>query len=116
MLCAIILVVFSNIKISLIHIFISCDGSLIFSSFYFFHFIDISLCFSFQKKRKTVTRKKKDSDRLKQLNNWEETCPFFESNIPPHKIFELFLTDEEMEKIYLESINNARLKGDITLP
>ena len=82
----------------------------------FFISLTFLLCFSFQKKRKTVTWKKKDSDRLKQLNNWEETCPFFESNIPPHKIFELFLTDEEMKKIYLESINQACLKNDITLP
>ena len=43
--------------------------------------------------RKSATSKKKDIDRQKQLNDWEETSPFFERNIPPHEIFALFLKD-----------------------
>ena len=54
----------------------------------------------------------KRKDCQKQLNNWEETSPSFERNIPPHKIFELYLTDEEMEGICLESTNYVRLKGE----
>ena len=67
------------------NVFNSWDGSLTFSSSYFFHFTDISLRFSFNKRRKTATWKKKDNDPQKQLNNWEETSPFFERNIPPHE-------------------------------
>ena len=83
-----------------------------FSLFYLFHFIDISLRFSFQKKCKTATWEKKDRDPQKQLNNWKETSPSYERNIPPQDILELFLTDEEMERICLESTIYARLKGE----
>ena len=38
--------------------------------------------------------------------------PSFERNMPPHEIFELFLTNEEMERICLESTRYARFKGD----
>ena len=55
---------------------------------------------------------KKDGDRLKELNNWEETFPSFERNIPPHEIFELFLTDNKMERICLESTHYPRVKGE----
>ena len=78
----------------------------------FFNFIDIPLCFPFQEKRKLTTWKKKDMDRQKQLNNWKETSSFFKRNIPPHEVFELFLTNEEMEKNFLESTKYARLKGE----
>ena len=46
------------------------------------------------------------------MNNWEETPISFESNLPPHEIFGLFLTDEEMEIISLKSTSYARLKGE----
>ena len=66
--------------------------------------------FSFQKKHKTATWKNKNSERQQQLNNWKETSSSFERNIPPHEIFVLFLRDEGMERICLESINHAHLK------
>ena len=77
-----------------------------------YHFIDIYLRFSFQNKRETATWKKKDSDCQKQLNNWEDKSPCFERNIQPHEIFQLFLTDEEMERICLESTIYACLKDE----
>ena len=46
------------------------------------------------------------------MNNWEDTPRSFESNIPSHEIFGLFLTDEEMEIISLKSTSYARLKGE----
>ena len=76
----------------------------------FFHFIEISLHFSFQKKRKKWTWNKQDSDHQKQLNNWDETSSY-ERNIPPYEIFEMFLADEKMERICLES-TDAYLKGE----
>ena len=46
------------------------------------------------------------------MNNWEDTPRSFESNIPSHEIFGLFLTDEEMEIISLKSTSYVRLKGE----
>ena len=81
----------------------------------FFNFIDIPLCFPFQEKRKLTTWKKKDMDRQKQLNNWKETSSSFKRNIPPHEVFELFLTNEEMEKFSSNQQNMPVSKVNITL-
>ena len=45
------------------------------------------------------------------LVNWTLTHPSFEKHILPHKIFEKFLTTEEMERICLESNKYARYKS-----
>ena len=46
------------------------------------------------------------------MNAWSETAPVFEINPLPHELFELLLTNTEMEKIYIESTNYTRLKGN----
>ena len=46
------------------------------------------------------------------MNAWSETGPVFEINLLPHELFELLLTNTEMEKIYIESTNYTRLKGN----
>ena len=46
------------------------------------------------------------------MNAWSETAPVFEINLLPHELFELLLTNTEMEKIYIESTNYTRLKGN----
>lgn len=53
-----------------------------------------------------------DSNSKEQLNKWNESAPSFEMNMSPHELFELFLTNYEMERICFESTNYARLKGD----
>lgn len=53
-----------------------------------------------------------DSVKRSQLNQWNEPDPKFDKNLQPHQIFEMFLTEEEMERICLESEAYARQKGD----
>ena len=52
------------------------------------------------------------STKRMQLNQWNQPSPKFDKNLQPHQIFELFLTDDEMQWIYLKSINYARQKGN----
>ena len=68
-----------------------------------------------QRNEKKIVIFKSNSQKL---NNWDETPPSFERNIPPHEIFGLFLTDNEMETICLESTSYPRpvSKVNITLP
>ena len=47
-----------------------------------------------------------------QLNQWNQQSPKFDKNLQPHQMLELFLTDDEMQWIYLESTNYARQKGN----
>ena len=47
-----------------------------------------------------------------QLNQWNQPSPKFEKNLQPYQIFELFLTDDKMQRICLESTNYARQKGN----
>ena len=47
-----------------------------------------------------------------QLSAWNEPAPGFERSLLPHKLFELFLKNTEMERICIESTNYVRLKGN----
>ena len=53
-----------------------------------------------------------DSTKRMQLNQWNQPSPKFDKNLQPHQMLELFLTDDEMQWIYLESTNYARQKGN----
>ena len=56
--------------------------------------------------------KKGDIDVHKVLDNWTLKEPSFEEYILPHEIFEKFFTNEEMERICLETNKYARHKGN----
>ena len=53
-----------------------------------------------------------DSTKRIQLNQWNQPSLKFDKNLQPHQIFELFLTDDEIQRICFESINYARQKGN----
>ena len=53
-----------------------------------------------------------DITKRMQLNQWNQPSPKFDKNLQPHQMLELFLTDDEMQWIYLESTNYARQKGN----
>ena len=53
-----------------------------------------------------------DSTKRMQLNQWNQPSPKFDKNLQPHQIFELFLTDDEIQRIRLESKNYAHQKGN----
>ena len=46
------------------------------------------------------------------MNARNEPAPAFERSLLPHELFELFLTNTEMERICVESTNYARLEGN----
>ena len=46
------------------------------------------------------------------MNAWNEPAPVFERSLLHHELFELFLTNTEIERICNESTNYARLKGN----
>ena len=46
------------------------------------------------------------------MNAWNEPGHVFERSLLPHELFEPFLTNAEIERICIESINYARLKGN----
>ena len=46
------------------------------------------------------------------MNAWNELAPAFERILLPHEFFGFFLTNTEMEKIFVESTNYTRLKGN----
>ena len=53
-----------------------------------------------------------DSTKRMQLNQWNQPSLKFGKNLQPQQIFELFLTDDEMQRICFESTNYARQKGN----
>lgn len=72
----------------------------------------LHLYFQVNKKQNTATWRNVDSISRKQLNKSNEPAPLLERSLPPHELFELFLTNNEMERICAESTNYARMKGD----
>ena len=46
------------------------------------------------------------------MNNWTEPMPSFSETIPPHEIFERFITNEELNRICEESTKYARMNGN----
>ena len=71
---------------------------------YFMLVFDFIMCFLEKNDKLLVSKlkwKKGKMDVHRVLDNWTLTHPSFETHILPHKIFEKFLTTEEMERKYL---------------
>ena len=49
------------------------------------------------------------------MNAWNESAPVFKRSLLPHELFELFLTNNERERIWVKSTNYAILKGNHVL-
>ena len=45
------------------------------------------------------------------MNAWNEPASAFERNLLPQELFELFLTNTEMDRICVEKTNYTRWKG-----
>ena len=63
------------------------------------------------KKCRTVNWKHIYSSAQQQLKAWNEPVTVFERSPLPHELFELLLTNTEMERICIEATNYSRLKG-----
>ena len=63
------------------------------------------------KKCKTANWKHINSSVWQQLNAWNEPAPFFQRCLLPHELFEILLTNIEMERICVKSANYACLNG-----
>ena len=46
------------------------------------------------------------------MNAWKQPAPVFERSLLPYELFELFLTNTEIGRIYVESTNYVCLKGN----
>ena len=51
-----------------------------------------------------------DSSARQKLNTWNESAPVFKISLLPHGLFEVFLTNTEIERKSVESTNYTRLK------
>ena len=64
------------------------------------------------KKQHTANWKHIDSSVGQELNVLNEPTPVFERRVLLHGLFEIILTNTEIEKISVESTNYIRLKGN----